>query len=81
MKKILLYISTFLLFISCAKDLKKECSLPLMVTGGFRSLDFCNEALKQGELDIIGFGRPFLIQEDFPQGFLKKSNISFKKIK
>ena len=62
-------------FIDFAKDLKKECSLPLMVTGGFRSLDFCNEALKQGELDIIGFGRPFLIQEDFPQGFLKKSNI------
>ena len=45
-----------------------------MVTGGFRSLNFCNEVLKNNEVDIIGFGRPFLIKEDFPKGFLAGTN-------
>ena len=58
-------------FIDFAKEVKGICNTPIMVTGGFRSLDFCNDALKNGELDIVGFGRPFLIREDFPMGFIE----------
>ncbi|MDG2450495.1 MAG: hypothetical protein P8M34_12675, partial [Saprospiraceae bacterium] len=61
-------------FIDFAKEMKTEYKIPLMVTGGFRSLDFCNEVLTNEELDIIGFGRPFLIKEDFPSGFINGSD-------
>jgi 2,4-dienoyl-CoA reductase-like NADH-dependent reductase (Old Yellow Enzyme family) len=57
-------------FLDFARELRAESSIPLMVTGGFRSRAFCEEALERNELDIIGFGRPFLLDESFPEGFL-----------
>jgi hypothetical protein len=44
--------------------------VPLMITGGFRSFDFCNEVLANGECDLIGMGRPFISNIDSIQGFL-----------
>lgn len=38
---------------------------PLMVTGGFRSLEGMSNAIKNG-IDIIGVGRPFCVYPDFP---------------
>lgn len=58
-------------FLDFAREIRKECSIPLMVTGGFRTKSFCESALENNELDIIGFGRPFLLTDSFPQGFLK----------
>jgi len=60
-------------FIEFAKAVRKESNIPIMVTGGLRSLAFCNEVLAQGELDVLGFGRPFLLDERFPKGFLDGS--------
>jgi len=57
-------------FLDFAKEVRKSSQIPLMVTGGFRTLDFCNEVLEAEELDVIGFGRPFLLHEQFPCGFL-----------
>ena len=57
-------------FLDFAKELRKVCRVPLMVTGGFRTLAVCEEALENRELDIIGFGRPFLSEYNFPTGFL-----------
>ena len=54
-------------FLDFAKKIRGKVRLPLMVTGGFRSLSFCREVLSKDELDIIGFARPFLIREDFPE--------------
>jgi hypothetical protein len=34
--------------------------LPLLITGGFRTFDFCNEILENGDLDLIGMARPFI---------------------
>ena len=47
-------------FIDFAKKVRAVSNVPLMITGGFRSYDFCNEVLKNGELDLIGMGRPFV---------------------
>ena len=58
-------------FLDFAKQVRKATALPLMVTGGFRTLDFCNKVLENNEVDIIGFGRPFLLDENFPAGFLE----------
>ena len=60
-------------FLDFASEIRKETKLPLMVTGGFRTLSVCEEALEKDELDIVGFGRPFLSVADFPQGFLNRT--------
>jgi 2,4-dienoyl-CoA reductase-like NADH-dependent reductase (Old Yellow Enzyme family) len=58
-------------FIEFAKKVRAVSKIPLMVTGGFRSYDFCNEVLNGGELDLIGMGRPFITSIDDISGFLK----------
>lgn len=60
-------------FLDFAKAIRKDCNMPLMVTGGFRTLSVCKEALANKELDVIGFGRPFLLNEKFPANFLDGS--------
>jgi 2,4-dienoyl-CoA reductase-like NADH-dependent reductase (Old Yellow Enzyme family) len=47
-------------FLGFAKQVRKISPIPLMITGGFRSVDFCNEVLSAGECDLIGMGRPFI---------------------
>jgi 2,4-dienoyl-CoA reductase-like NADH-dependent reductase (Old Yellow Enzyme family) len=57
-------------FIDFAKKVRAVSKIPLMITGGFRSYDFCNEVLKNGELDLIGMGRPFITNVDDIKGFI-----------
>ncbi|SEL62870.1 2,4-dienoyl-CoA reductase [Aquimarina amphilecti] len=58
-------------FIDFAKKIRAISNLPLMITGGFRSYDFCNEVLINKEVDLIGMARPFITnREDIPK-FLK----------
>jgi len=45
-------------FVDFAKAMKSKVSLPLMVTGGFRSLRAMEHALDAGAADVIGIGRP-----------------------
>ncbi len=58
-------------FIDFAKKIRTISSLPLMITGGFRSYDFCNEVLENGEVDLIGMARPFITNKNDITGFLK----------
>jgi 2,4-dienoyl-CoA reductase-like NADH-dependent reductase (Old Yellow Enzyme family) len=58
-------------FIDFAKKVRTITEIPLLITGGFRSFDFCNEVLENGELDLIGMARPFLTNNDDISGFLK----------
>lgn len=57
-------------FMDFAAKIRKHTNIPLMVTGGFRTLDFCEQVLENKELDMIGFARPFLIDERFPANFV-----------
>ena len=43
-----------------------------MLTGGFRSFDFCNQVLADKELDFIGMARPFLTNLEEIPAFLDK---------
>jgi 2,4-dienoyl-CoA reductase-like NADH-dependent reductase (Old Yellow Enzyme family) len=45
-------------FLDYAEKIRKNVSMPLMVTGGFRTLEGMNNALKSGVCDIIGIARP-----------------------
>lgn len=57
-------------FMDFARKIRTQTQLPLMVTGGFRTVDFCENVIKNKELELIGFARPFLNDADFPKRFL-----------
>ncbi|MFF2533858.1 hypothetical protein ACFVS2_34050 [Brevibacillus sp. NPDC058079] len=39
---------------------------PLVVTGGFRSEEGMNEAIESGAVDMVGVGKLFALNPDFP---------------
>jgi 2,4-dienoyl-CoA reductase-like NADH-dependent reductase (Old Yellow Enzyme family) len=65
-------------FMDFARKVRTVSEIPLMITGGFRSFEFCNQALESKELDMIGMARPFLTNlEDIPE-FLAGKLLSFE---
>jgi 2,4-dienoyl-CoA reductase-like NADH-dependent reductase (Old Yellow Enzyme family) len=57
-------------FFDYAVAARRVATMPLMVTGGFRSLEGMNEALSGGDVDVIGLGRPLCIDPKFPSKLL-----------
>nr|WP_070959959.1 NADH:flavin oxidoreductase/NADH oxidase family protein [Hyphomonas sp. Mor2] len=57
-------------FLDYAKEVQAVAKMPLMVTGGFRTVDGMNDALAGGEADLIGLGRPLCVDVDAPAGLL-----------
>lgn len=45
-------------FLNYARAIRQIAKMPLMVTGGFRSIEAMEEALREGVCDVIGLGRP-----------------------
>lgn len=58
-------------FMDFARKVRDVSNLPLLITGGFRTFDFCNEILENGELDLIGMARPFITDREKIAGFLE----------
>ncbi len=48
-------------FVAFAGAVRAVAKMPVMVTGGFRTAAGMVEALERGELDLIGIGRPFIV--------------------
>ena len=57
-------------FLKYARAVQARSRLPLMVTGGFRTLAAMNSALVEGEADLIGLGRPLCVDTDTPKRLL-----------
>jgi hypothetical protein len=57
-------------FVDFAKAMRAEISIPLMVTGGFRSKSAMRQALESGAVDLIGLGRPLCYFPDGPKRLL-----------
>lgn len=57
-------------FLDYAKAVKEAIDIPLMVTGGFRTVEVMDGALERQETDLIGIGRPFIIDPEFPSKIL-----------
>ena len=57
-------------FVDFAKAMKDELSIPLMLTGGFRTRSAMEQAIKSGAADIIGLGRPLCTLTDAPKRLL-----------
>jgi 2,4-dienoyl-CoA reductase-like NADH-dependent reductase (Old Yellow Enzyme family) len=60
-------------FLDYAQAMKSALTIPLMVTGGFRSADVMNAAIAANKTDLIGMGRPFIIDPQFPAKLLSGS--------
>lgn len=57
-------------FIDFSKKVRAISKVPLLITGGFRSYEFCNSVLQKGELDLIGMARPFITNKEQIKDFL-----------
>ncbi|NWG45189.1 MAG: NADH:flavin oxidoreductase/NADH oxidase family protein [Alphaproteobacteria bacterium] len=57
-------------FLDYAASVREVASMPLMVTGGFRSRAGMDEALASGAVDLIGLGRPLCVMPDAPARLL-----------
>ena len=58
-------------FLEFAEKVRSAVSVPLMVTGGFRTVDGMNAALQSGALDIVGLARLLAIDPDAPIALLQ----------
>ena len=70
-------------FLDFAKKARAYAKMPLMVTGGFRSLSGMEAALKDGALDIVGMAKPFSENPNIANDLLSGAvtRIDLKKIK
>ncbi len=57
-------------FMEYAERVRDKTALPLMVTGGFRTRAGMNDALASGATDLIGIGRPLVVEPDLPRRLL-----------
>jgi 2,4-dienoyl-CoA reductase-like NADH-dependent reductase (Old Yellow Enzyme family) len=54
-------------FVDFALAMRDAVSVPLMVTGGFRTRAAMEQALDSGAADLIGIGRPLCVDTDAPE--------------
>ncbi|MGC6422976.1 MAG: NADH:flavin oxidoreductase/NADH oxidase family protein [Flavobacteriaceae bacterium] len=54
-------------FIAYVEKVRKRTQTPLMLTGGFRTLDGMEAALDSNCLDIVGLARPFCLHPQLPK--------------
>jgi hypothetical protein len=57
-------------FVDFAVAMRSAVSVPLMVTGGFRTRAAMEQALEEGGVSLIGLGRPLCVQTDGPRRLL-----------
>lgn len=57
-------------FLAFAEKVREQTSVPLMVTGGFRTVAGMNEALQSGALELVGLARLLSLAPAVPQRLL-----------
>lgn len=57
-------------FVEYANAVRDRAKMPVMATGGFRSLHAMNAALNEGKADLIGLARPLCGEPDLPKQLL-----------
>ena len=62
-------------FIDFAAKVRHTTTIPLIVTGGFRTREGMNDAIRSNACDFVGIGRPVCIQFNLPQ-ILLDQNVS-----
>lgn len=59
-------------FLDYASAIRKVATMPMMVTGGFRTRAGMEAPLAAGECDVIGIGRPLCSHPDLPKQLLAR---------
>lgn len=57
-------------FLEYARQVRAIAKMPIMVTGGFRKASVMEEAIKSGDADVIGLGRPLCGDPELPARLL-----------
>jgi 2,4-dienoyl-CoA reductase-like NADH-dependent reductase (Old Yellow Enzyme family) len=57
-------------FADYAANVRAVAKMPVMVTGGFRTVSAMTDSLRNGELDVVGLGRPLLTDTALPARIL-----------
>lgn len=57
-------------FVDFAIAMRQQVSIPLMVTGGFRTRSVMETAIESGSADLIGIARPLCVDADAPARLL-----------
>jgi 2,4-dienoyl-CoA reductase-like NADH-dependent reductase (Old Yellow Enzyme family) len=57
-------------FLAYAEALRRRSKLPLMLTGGLRSVDLMQRILAEGVVELVGLARPFAMQPDLAKRLL-----------
>ena len=60
-------------FIEFAAKVRRITSIPLIVTGGFRTRTGMNDAIRSNACDLVGLGRPICLQFNLPEILLDKT--------
>lgn len=68
-------------FLDFAHTVRANCGLPILVTGGFRTLDGMEDALASGATDLIGMARPLAAEPDLPQRLMTRDSTAARPIK
>lgn len=58
-------------FVDFAIAMRDAVSVPLMVTGGFRTRAAMEQVLEEGAAAVVGLGRPLCVETDGPQRLLQ----------
>lgn len=61
-------------FIDFAEKVRAQVKTPLMLTGGFRSVEGMNQALGSNAFDVVGIARLMVIDPDAPKYLLAGTN-------
>ncbi|AOA58882.1 NADH:flavin oxidoreductase/NADH oxidase family protein [Acinetobacter larvae] len=64
-------------FLAFAEKIRQQVNCPLMVTGGFRTVQAMNAALRSGACDFIGMARPFAVELDLGQRVLQGHDVRY----
>ncbi len=62
-------------FLDFCEKVRKTVQTPLMLTGGFRSLEGMNVALKSGACDVVGLARSLAVDPEFPNRLLTGADV------
>lgn len=65
-------------FIDFVRKVRKQSNVPLMLTGGVRSVAFMEECLATDQLDFIGIARPYAVEPNLVHKIFNKEITSLK---